>query len=230
MVGLLVGLMVRLSISSWIGCGLFIVRNNLSASLLSLSVQHTSPSMSAAPGPDAAAGGGADGGGPCGGWEWIPRGLHRRPSVTIGSGCGVRCGGHICLVVEGCYVGVPCGPPPTSGPCIIRRPISAATAVDELSSTLPGFADHGLFDGHELHFGRKAQSLVAALRARFALKDPRFAFEGMEKLTADTGTVLYGFHLTRHGWLRSKFQGVVSSIRTLAKFSDHPSLLDRGKI
>ncbi len=70
---------------------------------------------------------------------------------------------------------------------LTRRSISSAAAVEAIASSLPGFADQGLFDGQQLHFGRKAQALVAALNKRFGTKDPRFAFEDLGKLTADTG-------------------------------------------
>ena len=59
--------------------------------------------------------------------------------------------------------------------------------VEELSTSLPGFMDQGLLDGQQLRYSRKAQALVAALRARFGDSDVRFAFSGAESLTADSG-------------------------------------------
>ena len=75
---------------------------------------------------------------------------------------------------------------------LLRQAPSAAMMVEELSTSLPGFMDQGLLDGQQLRYSRKAQALVAALRARFGDSDVRFAFSGAESLTADSGVYLGG--------------------------------------
>ena len=86
---------------------------------------------------------------------------------------------------------LPVKPPQTSPPLLLcirpRQAPSAAMMVEELSTSLPGFMDQGLLDGQQLRYSRKAQALVAALRARFGGSDVRFEFSGAESLTADSG-------------------------------------------
>ncbi|GAX82791.1 hypothetical protein CEUSTIGMA_g10217.t1 [Chlamydomonas eustigma] len=70
------------------------------------------------------------------------------------------------------------------------RSQTASAIVEELSSTIPGFQDCGLYEGRQVHFNRKAQALVFALSRRFSGEDARFAFPDMDKITADTGPAL----------------------------------------
>ncbi len=73
--------------------------------------------------------------------------------------------------------------------------ISASSLVEELSSTVPGFSDRGLYQDWDVRFDRNAQALISALHARFAATDARFDFAGMDKLTVDSGGRLH--HMPR---------------------------------
>ncbi|KAG1678253.1 hypothetical protein FOA52_013873 [Chlamydomonas sp. UWO 241] len=67
------------------------------------------------------------------------------------------------------------------------RPPLAGAFVEELCSSLPGFADAGLYEGQTITYGRKAQALAGALHARFGTSDPRFAFADATSLCGDSG-------------------------------------------
>lgn len=70
------------------------------------------------------------------------------------------------------------------------RPPSASSFIEELSTSIPGFADQALCEGRQVQFSRKAQALAGALYLRFKEKDPaRFAFTDADQLTVDSGPI-----------------------------------------
>ena len=69
----------------------------------------------------------------------------------------------------------------------LRPPLLAASMVEDLTSALPGFLDEGSYADRKLQFNRKAQTLVAALAAKFGGTDSGFAFTDTNCLKADSG-------------------------------------------
>lgn len=71
------------------------------------------------------------------------------------------------------------------------RTPSAAALITHLAQQFSGFEDVESYEGMQVTFMRKAQALVLDLHARFASKDPRFAFSDIHALTGDSGGGLW---------------------------------------
>ncbi|MEW5313827.1 MAG: hypothetical protein WDW38_005363 [Sanguina aurantia] len=76
------------------------------------------------------------------------------------------------------------------GQCADGRTPSAAALITHLAQQFSGFEDVESYEGVQVTFMRKAQALVLDLHARFASRDPRFAFSDIHALTGDSGSLL----------------------------------------